>query len=195
MQLQILIDDAALARLRASLGDMEHKAESAVSGAINETTAEQKTSIARKIYEKVNLTSGRIKKDIHIVRATPKKLAGSVRLEHQRRIGLRQFGARQTRKGVSYQIARGGARKTARHAFIATAKGAEHVFERKVIGGKRVGRLPLRRLMGVSAWGAFVKAGLVDQQFIEANQSFEKNLTQRRNAIVGGFIRERRGAA
>ena len=66
-----------------------------------------------------------------------------------RGVGLIQFGARQTRKGVTYLVRR-GKRELQEGAFIAKVRGKPHVFVRAKSGGKRVARLPIERQFRLS---------------------------------------------
>lgn len=195
MNIDIKITEEDLLDVRIALGRMAHRSRQAVSGAINETLAEVKTRSARNIYKRFNLTSARIKKDIHVKRSTPATLTGEVRYERTRPIGLRQFGARQTAKGVSYAIVR-GKKQFIPHAFIQTAKGGEHVFIRYKGPGPSgmVGRFKIHRLVGISVQEAFVRSGLAEKEFIDAEATFRKNLDQRVNGIIRGFVKGRRAA-
>jgi hypothetical protein len=58
-------------------------------------------------------------------------------------LSLKEFGPKQTKKGVSAAPWR--KRRVFPHTFIGPGG---HVFERVVVGGKRVGRLPLHKLSG-----------------------------------------------
>lgn len=101
----------------------------------------------RDIQQEYNLTASRINKGL-----TATAIEGGVQITGSSRgIGLLQFGARQTRKGVTYAIKR-GQRQLEESAFIqvpakARASGPQ-VFVRKYQGGKRVGRYPIVREFG-----------------------------------------------
>ena len=101
----------------------------------------------RDIQQEYNLTASRINKGL---RSSP--IDGGVQITGSARgIGLIQFGARQTAKGVSYAI-RKGQRELEQGAFIQTpaksSASGKQVFVRKYQGGKRVPRYPLVREYG-----------------------------------------------
>lgn len=197
IQLNLQIDNTLLNRVRSSLGDMHRRAPQAISGAINETLQEAKTDLSRRVREILNLPKKNVDSRIALVKSRPNKLGGEVRLKHEKRPGLFAFGAREVRTGVSYKLKRSGSRQTVKHAFIAKKRGQAHenVFIRAMVGGKRAGRYPLRRLMGLSPWAAIAyPPGVVEEVFSEAQQAFEKNIQQRIDGIIGGHVRERRAA-
>lgn len=64
----------------------------------------------------------------------------------------KKYKIMQTGEGARVSIIR-GTRKTIPHTFIATMPGGHKgVFERKVSGGKRVGRFPIQEIMGPSVY-------------------------------------------
>ena len=79
-------------------------------------------------------------------------------LEKSKRISLKEFGARQGKKGVSYKIDKASGRKTVVGTFVGPKVGLTsvklrgHVFKRK---GKS--RLPILKLKGPSPWGVIKK--------------------------------------
>lgn len=205
-QLNIQLDQNLLNRVKLALGDLERRAPQALSGAINETLQESKTDISKRVREVLTLSKKSTDSRIGLSKATPQKLNGAVWLSYEKRPGLMSFGARGHRageklgrkqKGVTYKLTHQGGRKRIPEAFIARKRGQVHenVFVRKMVGGKRVGRKPLVRLQGLSPWGAIVyRSGVLEGLFADAQQTFEKNLQQRINGILGGFVRERRAA-
>jgi hypothetical protein len=206
VQLQIQIDETTLANVQRALGDLSRRAPQAISGAINETLAEGKTDLIKGVKSVLAIARQSVASRINVVKANPQKLAGEVRLSWEKRPGLFAFKAKGHRAGeklgrkqpgVTYQLKVGGGRQRIREAFIAAKGGQTHenVFVRKMVGGRRVWRLPLVRLKGLSPWGAIVyKSGVLDNIFAEAQKAFDKNLQQRIDSILGGHVRERRAA-
>lgn len=200
LALSIQIDERSIAQVKAALGGMEREAPKVLAGAINETLREARTSLSRKVREVLALSKKSTDSRIHLELASWQRLSGEVRLSHEKRPGLMSFGARQTKRGVSYKLTVAGGRRTIAHAFIRAKRGQSHenVFIRKTVGGKMVGRMPLVRLQGLSPWGAIVyRAGVLEQWHFDSQQAFEKNLAQRVNAWLKGFITNspRRAAA
>lgn len=149
--------------------------------AVNSTAREMKTPISRQIREVLAAPAAVVKKVINQSRkASRDRLIAGVQVDHTKRIPLRDFGARQNKRGVSYRITKGGGRKTIASAFQGPKPGVikvswkGHVF-------KRVGkaRLPIRKLKGPSPWGVFIKHNMAAKAAEEAERRLEKNIERR----------------
>ena len=81
--------------------------------------------------------------------ATPSNLSATIRVKKKTRPSLKEFKAKQVKKGVSYRISKSGKRKTINGAFINQKMGG-HVFKRKTKA-----RFPLSKMHGVSVWGVY----------------------------------------
>ena len=129
-----------------------------------------KTTAVKQVRKTYNIKSARLKKVMSI------NVSGSTwRMKiKSRSLGLYNFSAKQTKKGVSFMVKKGNRQKL-RNAFIARdANGKMRVFERKT---KR--RLPLKSLYSISPTQMFNKEvlELCQKQFEEHYaQTFEKNL-------------------
>jgi len=104
-----------------------------------------------------------------------------IRLSKTHRLSLIHFGARQTAKGVTYQIKKGGGRTFIKSAFIAKLKGVRSDGSDNLHVTKREGRkrLPIQKLEGISPWGVYTKAGLGPEMQVDATALLEKNLRDR----------------
>lgn len=153
MKISIQVDMASMAEAKQELRDDIDKLRKVISGAVNDTAKHEKSFMSQQIRDKVNLKKKDLDPFLTLERASPEKLTASVTLKKTDRIELKDFGARQTAKGVTYRIERGGALKRISDAFgpkIPRLGG--QVFRRQ---GKK--RLPLtNKLRGPSAWGVFV---------------------------------------
>lgn len=121
---------------------------------------------ARAIAQTVNLKIGTIKKSIVTVKtptAADPRIVFEVRGEG---IALREFGARQTRKGVSVLVLRGGGRKIVPGAFMAKGYGGNlQVFRRTGLAkrlmkaGRYAGKLrePIEKLYGPDVYSQYLK--------------------------------------
>ena len=123
---------------------------------------------ARAIGQIVNLRSAVIKAKIVAIR-TP--TAGEPRIVFEVRgqgIALREFGARQTRRGVSVLVLRGGGRKIVKGAFMARGYGGNlQVFQRTGqakrlmkagrYAGTGIRREPIEKLYGPDVYSQYVK--------------------------------------
>lgn len=175
MDIRIDFDKAQLFAVKARLAAIKASVPKVLAAAVNDTAKQQKTKISTRIRERVNIKKKDIDPHINFRRATPSNPECVLRLSKTSRIGLKYFGAKQTKQGVTYSIAKGGGRKL--------AKG---VFGPKIprLGGqvyKRVGkkRLPIRKLRGVSPWGVFVKAGMENVTLYSAKVDLQNNLERR----------------
>ena len=130
-----------------------------------------KTEISKGIREKVNLKKADVDDKI-VIRTRGSNI--SVVLMESYRFGLNRFGARQTRKGVSYRISKQGGRTTIPGAFIVESKGG-NVFRRT---GES--RLPIQILRGLSPWGAYVQNDGLDERIRDAgSERFQRELVRR----------------
>lgn len=121
---------------------------------------------ARAISQVVNLKVGVIKREIVTVRQpTPDspRVAFEVR---GKGIALREYGARQTKRGVSVLVLRGGGRKIVPAAFLARGYGGNlQVFRRSGLparimqAGRYAGmmREPIEKLFGPDVFSQFIK--------------------------------------
>jgi Prophage minor tail protein Z (GPZ) len=145
-------------------------ANKATASALNKVTAQAKTAMSREIRDEFNIAAGKVGQALTITRATAN--GGRLRLEaslqspskRSRSLNLAAFGARQTAKGVSFKIKKGGGRKTIPGAFLINQ--GKTVMIRT---GKR--RLPIKAL-----------------QTIDVAQMFN---TRRINAKVLRFIEDK----
>ena len=125
--------DRCLARLRGDAKAME----TAVNRALNKTATFAKTRIVTDLNASLNLKKSMLRggKDVKgAVRVSPatKRRASAIVIIKGTRIPLIAFGARQTGKGVTYSIKRGGKRQLLRHGFIniGIKSGKPHVLLR-----------------------------------------------------------------
>jgi hypothetical protein len=139
----VKIDQTQLAGVRAMLREIKNGAELALRNALNKTVDGCITDTAKVVYAELNLTQARIKQDIGSDRATLNKLNARV-YSKGKKIQLIEFGARQVKQGVTFQIKRSGERVQMHAGFIAmgNVSGRTHVLRRKTpqVGtGKPIG--------------------------------------------------------
>jgi hypothetical protein len=149
--------------------------------ATNEAAKDVKRETARRITQNINLGVSKAKDLIYIkwasrMRATGVQATAHVFIKYEARPSLKYFGARQTKKGVSYKIMKRGARQTIKGAFIdSVGKMGGHVYMRKTEK-----RLPLAGpFLGLSAWGYFVKQNLDNITQQDAQALLEYRLRRR----------------
>ena len=88
-----------------------------------------------------------------------------------KRIPLINFGAKETKPGVSIMVIKGN-RKVIKSSFVPVLKSSHvNVFIRKYKSGKRVGRLPIKQLYGPSpAKMMFNKKAILDAMYFISNK-------------------------
>ncbi len=129
--------NAVRARIVSLSTDLQEKA---AARALNRAGDQGITRASREIRRVYNISASRVRSQIKVVqRARLGNLAFVFRVSGKR-IALAEFSPRQTKKGVTIQIKKGGARKLIPHAFLATmSSGHTGVFVRSY-GSK--GRVP-----------------------------------------------------
>lgn len=126
MQLSIETNFKDVARqLKTLQADIASKA---TASALNKTVAQAKTAMSKEIRAEFNLPASTVSQSLRIRRASAR--AGILALEAElssisqpgkRSLNLAHFDARQTAKGVSVKIRKGGKRTTIRGAFLINA--------------------------------------------------------------------------
>jgi len=117
--ISVQINTDQLRSLQANLATIEGAGRLVTYRAVNKTLAGVRTDAVQEIYNILNLTKTRIRKDFNISKATWDGSGGRVYATGIP-VGLASFGARQTLKGVSIQVLRSSKRTLLKHAFIAT---------------------------------------------------------------------------
>ena len=166
--------------------------------ALNRAGDQAATAVSREIRATYNIKARTVAEAIKIRdRARPGRLEFTIRI-FSRRIPLIEFSARQTRKGVTAQVVKGGGRNLIPRAFIAKMWGGHKgVFARAHTGksgssvpfrfGRRSGQpgrgwgepdLPIAQLMSISVPGMFLKRGVRDRAAAVAIESFRRNFIQ-----------------
>lgn len=179
--LQIEIPRDQIKRLEQAIAGTKKKLPKELAIAVNATAKKTKGAISKEIRNELATKKTAVDKTLKIkTKATASSLSSTVRVEETRRIPLRDFGARQTKRGVSYKISKTTGRKTVLGAFqgpkpgVMKASWKGNVFKR---AGKA--RLPIVKLMGVSPWGVFVKKGLTQPSIAEATAELKKQIERR----------------
>lgn len=166
-----------LEELKKALAGIKNGVPKAIASAINDTTKTMKTRVSRDVRERVNIKKRDI--DPFILRkplATPAKQTGVLTVQSQRRLGLHYFGARQTAKGITYKIDKKGGRSLLPGAF-GFPKGKGNFRWVAIRKGKK--RHPVRFPGGVSAYGVFLKAGIMDRTVVFSQEELHKALDER----------------
>jgi len=177
----IEINRGQLKRLTEAVSASGKKLTKEIAGAINQVSKKTKLEMGRDIRKKVAIPKDEVEKPLSIwAQATEGNLSAVVSLKETKRLGLRHFGARQDKRGVSYKIDKTGGRKRVNSAFQGPKPG---VMRMKWKGNafKRVGasRLPIVQLKGVSAYGTYKKNEMAGPQVKSIESELTKQLERR----------------
>jgi hypothetical protein len=179
MMLMMQVD--GVKELKAAIDGTKKKLPRELKIAVNATAKKTRTMMSREVRKELATKAKAVNKTINIVsRATEISLSSTVRLSKTKRIPLRDFGARQTRQGVSYKISKSKGRGMVPGAFQGPKPGVMNTKWRGRVF-KRVGksRLPIAQLFGPSPWGIFVKRQLRTPVVRDGNAELSKQIQRR----------------
>ena len=118
--------------------------------------------------------------------ATKEHISTNLFIRGNKRSPLKDFGAKQTKKGVSYRISKKHPRKTVNSAFgPKIPRLGNHVFLRK---GKN--RLPIRKLYGPSMLAVYLKNDLRVFSVNQLSDEMGKQVNRRVRAIIVNQIKK-----
>lgn len=197
--MEIRVDQGMLNDVLSAVGDIKNGYKKVLVTSINKTLGTVKTQATARIGNEINLTAARIKKDMTIQKANYSKISGALNVTGEP-VGLVQFGASQTKKGVTVKVLRSSAMKLLKHAMIAAGRSSsttQHVFWRQYDGprkpfvpGKKYGvlpkeyRLPLERLTGPRIEDILAKDTVLDPVTIQANTVFASNVSTKIDEVL-----------
>jgi len=189
---EIRIDETALKRFERQLAAVPRGLPRAMSRGLNRTATEARTKVTRYIKGETGLRLKDVRKRVTIQKATYQKWYAFLKF-NTKAIYVSSYGARQTKKGVSFSSGRG--RKLIRHAFIATMpSGHISVWRRRpeaafstgtAPSGLRKNRLPISKVMRMSGREMFALAkGIFDTAEKESRARLEKNINDQVQLIL-----------
>jgi hypothetical protein len=127
---EIKFDEKKIRQLEIMLRGIPRELPRIISRAINKTITPARTEVSQGIRQEINIKAGDVKDKIELKKASTKRWEASISLSHKL-IPIMDFGAKMTKKGVSFKVYKSGGRKLMLHAFIAKMKsGHEGVFRR-----------------------------------------------------------------
>jgi len=119
--------------------------------AVNKTATNAQKRMAKEVGKELAVTQKVIRKTISVKRAkVGVSPSATVTLKETARIPLKDFGARQTKKGVSFKVSKSKGRSVMQRAFIVQQYGG-NVYRRRN-KTRAVGKAK----EGLSPWGVFV---------------------------------------
>ena len=180
MPATISIDADQIQRLRNMLKGSKPKVAQQLSIAINETQKKITVKASRAITEELAVKASVVKQKIKGKRATKGDLLAKVTVKASNRLSLREFGAKQNKRGVTYKISKTKGRKLIAGAFQGPKPGVVKISWRGNVF-KREGkpRLPIVKRSGPSPWGVYVKSGKDPSIRKEARQILREQIERR----------------
>jgi hypothetical protein len=164
---------------------------------INKTMTGVRTDGVKMLKDHYALTASAIRKSWRIRKALFRDPHGVVSSKGTF-VRLKEFGARETKTGVSVKVLRTGPRKVVKHAFFATLKQNKQVYWRKWSGPRKAkdprmayGKLPMQYRFPVKAlYGPRIQDHLGDPQIIGtltklAGQRLSKNMAHEVDYLLG----------
>lgn len=177
--LEIRFDDSQIKEMERVVGSKRLAKEMSI--AVNKTATLVRGSIAKQIGKELNATQKVIKEQLKIkTKASPASLNATVRIQFGKGIPLRDFGARQTKAGVTFKTSKIKGRQISKGAFQGPRPGAvSAAWKGRVF--KRVGksRLPIIQLFGPSPGGVHVYNKHGKQTKNDASEILHKQMKER----------------
>lgn len=166
--IDIQVDKRQMKRVSRQLAGAPRALPKILARAVNRTAIGSRAEMVKQIRGDADLKAGRIRKGIKLRRARYSTLTATLSLDPVR-IGLVNFAARQTKKGVSYKVRKGEGRNKIEGAWIMTANGVKGVFTRGDDGNVIL-------LRGPSIGHVFTNAGTIlrDVQKKSAKRLFKE---------------------
>jgi len=187
--LDVAVNQRQWKEIRRLLADVPKAVPRVLTRSINKVGVAARTKIVRRVAAEVNVKQKDLRRrNISLVKANFRTLLERIRIIG-RRIPVIRFGARQTKRGVSYRIKRGGGRKKIAGAFKATMdSGHEGVFVRR--GAKR---LPIVQQYGPSV--PAVVEGIDELAAAMLDREIHERLDREITTQVGLVLERRRRAS
>jgi len=172
--------------LQRVLADQADRLPREMATAINATAKATQRQMAKEVTKELSVPQKVVASTLSQSRkASRSELKAAVRLSKTKRISLKEFGARQTKAGVSAKISKSKGRTTVPGGFQGPKVGAM-LARWRGNAFKRLAktRLPIVKLQGPSPWGVFVKTGATKASVEFAQQELEKQVQRRIRAVM-----------
>ena len=179
--ISIEVDAKQLKQLREAVGKAKKKFGRELAASINAAAKKTKLDIGRDVRSVIAIKKKESEAPLKVsAKATAESPQTTVSIGKTKRLGLRHFGARQDKRGVSYKISKQGGRQRIEGAFQGPRPGVQKMSWRGNVF-KRAGilRLPIIHLRGVSAFGAYAKNNFTKPQIKRINAELKKQIERR----------------
>lgn len=158
----------AIEKLNRVFGGNGKKVRQQVAIAINEAIRDVKKEANKRVRQELAVTAktvnrvldpGRKANPDHLRAVFTIKAVGANETDKTGRLALRDFGARQVKKGVSYKISKSQGRKMVASAFQGPTPSIRKTSWRgRVFLRTGTTKTPIRQLYGPSPWGVMMKS-------------------------------------
>ncbi len=192
---EVIVNKEQVKELKVMLKRFPRTVPRILTRAINKVGVAARTKVLRKISETYNVTQKNLKKyNVRLVKANFRTLAAKLGIKGKR-VPISHFKARQTKRGVTYAVKK---RRRTIYAFMESggrpvrmSTGHKGVFGRKVVDGKRVGRLPIIERFGPSVpymyQGMREFAGNIFER--EIGQNLSKQINVQTDLVLKGLLK------
>ena len=149
------------------------------------TAKAHRREISKNVRQFVTITNKGVLRTVKVVSGNRANTSSSIHIEVTERPSLKEFKARQTKKGVSYKIREGGKRKLVKSAFLGPGSLNGHVYVRTTKSRK-----PIRKLYGVSVAAVFGQNDLIVFSRKQILERMDKEMNKRVRSIIVRTIRK-----
>jgi len=177
----VSVNQASLNGLKLAIKNTKTTLRRELRIAVNATAKKAKSIINKQIRSELAVTAKVVDRTISVkAEATEVQLSAKVTIKKTARIPLRDFGARQTRAGVSYKVSKKEGRKTVQGAFQGPRPGvtkgswSKNAFAR--IGAEKT---PIVILLGPSPWGLLALGKQLGPSKEQTQAELEKQVQRR----------------
>jgi hypothetical protein len=195
MTVTVAVDQMRLKKLLETLGGSVKDMRKQIRIAVNKAGRNVEGKMVRMVREEINVSMKGARKVITRPKlATDDILSTTIVVSKDKRIPLKEFGAKQAKPGVSYMISKRGGRKMKQGAFIVKSLGG-HVFMRQgekqeATKGKNKGRMRQRiyKQFGTSIYGFFIKR--IPEIQAQSEIELDKQIRERVRLLTDNIIRK-----
>ena len=185
MQLTIEVRGNGFNALRNLATDFKVNLAKETAIATKNTAKAHRREISKNVRQFVAMTNKAVLRAVTVEPGNRANTASRIHIEKTERPSLKEFKARQTKKGVSYKIRKGGKRKLIQSAFLGKGRLNGHVYIRRTKA-----RLPVRKLYGVSVAAVFGQNDLIGLSTEQILARMDVEMQKRVRSIIVRTIRK-----
>lgn len=191
----VKVNKAQMADLERTLKGIPRGVPRVLTRAINRVGVAARRQVVKAVSREIAVTQKDLKaRNVRLRKANFRTLRARISISG-RRIPVLKFGAKQTRRGVTYRIKRGGGRKRIADAFMEAKSGTEIRMpsgHRGVFRRRMGSRLPIDELFGPSV--PAVVEGVAELAAETMNRQLGRDLDKEVTKQVGWLLERRRAS-